>query len=535
MYERPAGGVRRLWIPVMVILLATVAVVALWIWPNHEDFSNDYRSMGSWLAVFLGVLGLVGWWLFLSGTRWLKRIAIFVGVVALITGATWGAVDHVVYDGNSVPVGIRWRWEHHERGQHEATGEVAIPAEAGPDDFPEYRNSNRDGVVTGLNLDRGWAIHPPSKLWETSVGGGFSGISVVGPSAVTLEQVGDDEAVVCYDADKGTQRWIYSYPAVFRQIEPMGGNGPRTNPTIAGGDVYALGGTGHLSRLDGKTGKPKWEVNILGKRRNVYWGLSGSPLVTDRLVVVCPGQNREMGKKKEDEPGEGPAVVAYDRETGNVVWEAGDRQAGYSSPQLATIAGVRQVLVFDFEGIGSFDLESGKELWFYEWTNQTANVAQPLVFDDGRVFVDGGYGVGGVMLRVWLKNGKWNTTELWKNNRLRCKFSSPVYHDGHIYGIDESAGSLACLDVNDQGRLNWKDGRYGNGQILLIGDLILIESEHGKLVLVDANPEKWHEVASFQALEGRKNWNYLTVAHGRAYVRNEEKMACYELPLEKKK
>jgi hypothetical protein len=60
-----------------------------------------------------------------------------------------------------------------------------------------------------------------------------------------------------------------------------------------------------------------------------------------------------------------------------------------------------------------------------------------------------------------------------------------------------------------------------------------VGSETGKLVLVEANPEKYQEVASFQALEGRKNWNYLTVARGRAYVRSHEMMACYELPVKK--
>jgi hypothetical protein len=32
------------------------------------------------------------------------------------------------------------------------------------------------------------------------------------------------------------------------------------------------------------------------------------------------------------------------------------------------------------------------------------------------------------------------------------------------------------------------------------------------------------------ALDGSKNWNHLAVARGRAYVRNHEMMACYDLP-----
>jgi outer membrane protein assembly factor BamB len=532
MYDRRAG-VRRIWIPVAVVLLATASIFGLWYWPN-PDFGYDYRSAGSYLAVIAGVLGVVGWWLLLSGIGWLRRFAIFAVVAVLLTGAVWGAVDRVEFQGNMVPI-VRWRWERHDRGPREAGGLAVIPADTSSDDFPEYRNHNRDGVITGLSLDRGWAIHPPKKLWGLSLGeeAGFGGISVVGPSAVTIEQVGDDEVVACYDADTGHERWNYRYRARFSEV--MGGVGPRTNPTIAGGDVYTLGATGHLARLDGRTGKPKWQADTLDKRWNVYWGQSGSPLVYDRFVVVNPGRNREK-MEKDSAPGTGPSVVAYDRETGTIAWRAGENPAGYSSPQLATIAGVRQVLVFDAAGLGSYDPETGKDLWSFPWTQDPeVNVAQPLVFDGGRVFISSGYGHGSAMLKVTVADGKWSVANepLWTTPKLKSKFANPVAYKGHIYGLDESAGSLTCLDAAN-GKVCWKDGRYGNGQILLVGDLILIESETGKLVLVEANPEHWNEVASFQALEGRKNWNYLTVAHGRAYLRNHEMMACFELPVGKK-
>jgi outer membrane protein assembly factor BamB len=502
------------------VILAAAAVAGLWFYPNPE-FPADYRSFFSLVAVVLAVLVIVVWLLFLSGLRWIERLGILAAVVAV-----WaGTVRSVEFQGNVIPV-FHFRWEPHTRGQHETTAQVRIP-EPTPADFPEYRNVHRDGVVTGLTLARDWAARPPKKLWSLAVGLGYGGISVVGPSAVTLEQIDRDEAVVCYDADTGKERWVYRYPAEFR--ETLGGNGPRTNPTIVGGDVYSLGATGVLVRLDGTTGKEKWKVNVLDGRENIQWGMSGSPLVYDRFVVVNPGANPGPHK----DAGAGKAVVAYDRDTGKVAWSAGDRMAGYSSPQLATIAGVRQVLVFDGEGLGSFDPENGKELWFHEWKQSPeVNVAQPLVQIGRAVFISSGYGHGSTMLMVGLADGKWSADEVWTNNRLKCKFTSPVARNGFIYGIDEAAGSLTCLDATT-GKLRWKDGRYGNGQILLVGDVILVGTETGKLVLVEARPDEFRELASFQALEGRKNWNYLTVARGRAYVRNHEMMACYELPATK--
>jgi outer membrane protein assembly factor BamB len=518
MYDR-RPGVRRLWIPITASILAAGVAIGIWYYPDPE-FAADYRSFICSSAVMLGILIVAFWLVFLSGMRWVARLAIVI-LTVLVVGA---AVASVEFQGNMLPI-IHFRWENHERGTHETAAQVAIP-EPSTADFPEYRNRNRDGVVIGLNLGRDWANHPPKKVWQVSVGGGYAGISVVGPSAITLEQIGPTEAVVCYDADTGKERWRYDHTAEFH--ETMGGDGPRTNPTIADGDVYSLGATGHLARLDGKTGKEKWAVDIVADRNNVYWGQSGSPLVYDKFVVVAPGRNR-AGMDKAATAGTGPAVVAYIRDTGKVAWEGGDHQAGYSSPQLSTIAGVRQVLVFDGAGLSSYAADDGKELWFHAWTQEPeVNVAQPIVMSGDRVLISSGYGHGSAMLKVTLKDKVWTTEELWTSPKLKSKFANPVEHGGYIYGIDESAGSLACLDARD-GKLKWKDGRYGNGQILLSGDLIVIGTENGKLVLVEANPEKLHELASFQALEGRKNWNHLTIARGRAYVRNHETMACYDL------
>ncbi|MGP2435638.1 hypothetical protein ACTUQ0_15640, partial [Listeria monocytogenes] len=68
---------------------------------------------------------------------------------------------------------------------------------------------------------------------------------------------------------------------------------------------------------------------------------------------------------------------------------------------------------------------------------------------------------------------------LWHNLSMKCRFTSPVEYQSMIYGLDE--GILACVDPAD-GKRRWKDGRYGQGQLLRCGDLLLITAENGKLV-----------------------------------------------------
>jgi outer membrane protein assembly factor BamB len=131
------------------------------------------------------------------------------------------------------------------------------------------------------------------------------------------------------------------------------------------------------------------------------------------------------------------------------------------------------------------------------------------------------------------EDGTWSAKSIWDQKvkrNMRCKFSSPVLHDGHIYGLDE--GFLTCLDAQTGERM-WKRDRrsqYGHGQLLLTNDRIVLLSEYGELVLIEPSPEGLKELAKVTALPGEKTWNPLALARGRAYLRNHQEAVCLELP-----
>jgi outer membrane protein assembly factor BamB len=509
----------RLGLPLLILGLSLTALAVAWGVPAPE-WERAYRVSGTWLIVLGTGLALVVWLLCFSGLRWWLRL----GLLLIPAGIAAGSVRSIELTGDIVPV-FHFRWSqtpaelleaHRQQQAAPAAPAPAEDADLRPTDYPEYRNRQRDGVVTGPPLARDWKAEPPRLLWRQPVGGGYASFAVVGGSAVTIEQRRDQEAVVCYDTATGRERWVHSYPALF--TETLGGAGPRATPTIAGGDVYSLGATGRLVRLGLATGQVKWSIDILENNGNVPWGMSGSPLIYDRVVVVNPGTQEPAAA--------GRALVAYDRATGKQVWAADSTRAGYSSPMLATLAGRRQVLLLDGEGVGGYDAADGKELWRYPWiTHQGINVAQPVVLEGDRVFISSGYNVGCALLKITEANGRWAAEELWKNTLMRCKFTSPVAYQGHFYGLDD--GILVCLD-QQTGERKWKDGRYGHGQLLRCGDLLVILSESGKLALVEATPAGYRELTSIAALDG-KTWNHLALADGKAYVRNHQEMACYDL------
>jgi outer membrane protein assembly factor BamB len=514
----------RVWLPILIVGLFAGAVTALWAWPDPE-LERYIRVAFSLMATMLASLLLLGWWLVFSGVRWWIRLPVAVLVVA----AGPILVRAVDFTGDMVPI-FHWRWsespddvlEAHRRSQPR---DVLPPIEdwAKPTDYPEYRGRRRDAVVLGPALARDWSAKPPRELWQPRppIGGGYASFAVAGNIAVTIEQRRDNEAVVCYDIDTGRERWVHSYPAHFKELQ--GGPGPRATPTIAGDRVYSLGAEGMLVCLDAHKGEPSWSVNILEDNQNLMWGMSGSPLVYDDVVVVNPGAQTEAAA--------GKALVAYKRvaDSPEVVWSAGNARAGYSSPMLATLAGRRQIVLFDEEGLAGYDTAGAGELWRFPWTNsQRINVAQPLILECDRVFISSSYGKGCAMLRVSQEPGKWSVKPLWQNRLMRCKFSSPVAYKGHLYGLDE--GDLVCLN-QETGQRAWRGDNYGHGQLVLADDLLVILSESGQLALVEATAEAPRQLGIFAALEnkGGKTWNCPSLANGKLFIRNHREMACYDL------
>ena len=515
----------------VAMVLAAAGLAFVWLmW--DPTWGPAVQNLATYLIVIASAVMTAGWLLIFSPFRWRTVFAMF-GVSALLVTGAIASVRTFEFDGDMGFV-LHYRWEptaEERLTAHRNTASKAVLSADSllvpvmtPEDSPGYRGVDRSGLMTGPALSQDWESSPPRQLWLQPCGGGYSSFTVVGDFVVTLEQRGENETVICYDGQTGAERWIHEYPASF--YETVGGPGPRATPTVIDGEVYSFGAEGDLVCLSLADGDLRWHVDALPESaNNVTWGLSSSPLIVDNLVIVEAGGPQ------------GDGLIAYDRTTGDVVWQrpgvdalltsVEENRAGYSSPVLATLHGVRQVVIFDGEGARGHVPETGEQLWFHEFKNDPGvNVAQPMFLDGGRIFLAQSYGVGCCMIEVAHGSGKWTTNKLWKNINMKCKFTSPVLHDGYLYGLDE--GILVCLDP-ETGKRKWKKGRYGNGQILLINGQILVISERGDVVLVEAAPEKFKEVTRFSALDQPKVWNPHALANGIVYVRNHEEMAAYDL------
>jgi outer membrane protein assembly factor BamB len=383
--------------------------------------------------------------------------------------------------------------------------------------WTDFRGPDRDGRYTGAPIRTDWPREGLRRLWKQPVGAGYASFVVADGRAFTIEQRRNQEVVAAYDVQTGREIWTNAWNASFE--ESMGGDGPRATPTYHESRIYALGAEGELRVLDAAKGTLVWRRNILSDNgaHNLSWGMSASPLIVDDMVVVLPGGTR------------GSSVVAYSKATGDPVWKALNDEASYTSPMLVTLGGVRQLLVVTATRVVGLTPENGTVLWDYPWsTFNGINVAQPIVFTHNgrdRIFVSASYGHGAAVFELTRAGDRFQARTVWENERMKNKFTSSVLHNGHIYGLDESI--LASVNA-ETGEQNWKGGRYGYGQLVLAGDHLVVLTEDGDVVLVNATPARHEEVARFSAIEG-KTWNHPVIADGKLIVRNIQEMAAFDI------
>ena len=322
---------RMRWVfPLMVVLLAPIGQ-AIAIYAADYDYSMSYLfGVPIWSTA---TALLFGWWLFFSGLQWKTRLT-GVGVLAL-AGVVFVTLFRVNGIGGNFLPRFEYRFAPHPEDvareyfesassttqanglESAATGNsTEARIEVTDADWPRF-GGPRFNQVVDETINRDWDAHPPKQLWRHPVGPAWSSFAVVGDLAFTQEQRGDNEGVVCYDANTGAQLWLHEDPTRF--YEAASGVGPRGTPTIHDSRLYSLGATGILNCLDPLSGSVFWSRDIVSDANTevVEYGVSGSPLIYEELVIVTPG-------------GSNGAVTAYDRMTGEKQWAGGQHKAAGS-------------------------------------------------------------------------------------------------------------------------------------------------------------------------------------------------------------
>lgn len=400
---------------------------------------------------------------------------------------------------------------------------VADPVLA--DDWTSYRGAGSDGESMETITAVDWAARGPNVVWKTKTPLGFSSFAVADSKAFTVTGETGKETCVALDAATGHEVWRYSMgSSKYEQgggnagaPNNRGGDGPRSTPTFSEGKIYVYDSYMVLHCLSADTGKLEWKQDIIADYagRNIKWLNASSPVVHGSSVFVGGG-------------GEGQTFLAFNKSDGSLLWKSGDEKITHATPTLTTIKDQVQAIFFVQSGLVSLDVATGKELWRCEFPYSVSTAASPVV-DGDRVYCSAGYGVGAGLFKV---NGSATAEELWfKSNELMNHWSTPVIHNGHLYGLYEfkkyGKAPLQCVDLST-GEIKWKERGYGPGNCILVGDKLVVLSDAGEVSIVAANPDGYNEIARAKVLSG-KCWSTPAFSNGKIYVRSTEEAACIDL------
>ena len=203
------------------------------------------------------------------------------------------------------------------------------------EDWPQWRGPTRDGVwhETGI-ISKFESDEIPLK-WRVPVGSGYSAPTVADGLVFLTDRIAEPvqiERVLCFNEQTGETVWEYTYECAYKIGYTAG---PRAAVTVVDGKAYALGAMGHFHCFEASTGKVLWQhdLNIEYDIQMPIWGIAGSPLIVDDIVVV------QLGGKE-------ATIAGFDTESGKERWTALNERACYASPLLIEQAGKQVVVVW---------------------------------------------------------------------------------------------------------------------------------------------------------------------------------------------
>lgn len=378
-------------------------------------------------------------------------------------------------------------------------------------DWPNWRGPNHNGISSETGWITTWPTAGPKVLWTASIGTGFSSMAVSDGRVYTMGNINNNDILYCFEADTGKEIWKQSYPCPLYDKQHEGG--PAATPTVEGDAVYVFSKDGDAIRFKAATGQVVWHKNITKELdvKHPTWYFASSPLIIENLVILNAGTRG----------------IAIGKTDGSLVWKNGITPAGYATAVLFTINNLNCVAILTSREIAGLEATMGNLLWTFPWkTDWDINAADPIISGD-TIFVSSGYNKGCALLRI----GPSSLTEIWQNRNMRNHFNSCVLWEEHIYGFDGQGGGggqLTCLDYKT-GQKKWSQKGMGTGSLMLANGKLIILSESGKLVIAEASPERFKELASAQILSG-KCWTVPVLANGRIYARNANgRLVCIDV------
>lgn len=385
--------------------------------------------------------------------------------------------------------------------------------------WPQWRGPARDGHFRGAAWPERLSGENLRRLWRVELDKSYASPVVSETTIFTVETKDEESEVVkAFSRADGKLLWEASWKGAMKVpfFAAKNGSWVRSSPALDGENLYVGGMRDVLVCLDAATGEIHWRLDFPRQMKTKLpdFGFVCSPLVVGDHVYV--------------QAGEGFAKV--DKRNGEVVWRTlrdggGMNGSAFSSPVLAKLAGVEQLVVLSRTHLHGVDPADGRALWKLEVPSfRGMNILTPQIVGDDAVFT-APYGGKSQLVKLGAAEGALSAAPLWQN-KIQGYMCSPVVVDGHAYYFTR-ANRFTCVRLSD-GAECWTSGPTGNEYWSLVaqGRRILALSNDGELRLIAANPEAYAVIDELPLVE-TESWAHLAAVDGLLVVRELRALSVF--------
>ena len=400
--------------------------------------------------------------------------------------------------------------------------------------WPRFRGSDFDNISkSSVDLIESFPSEGPDILWSVEMGEGHAGAAIYEGLAYVMDYDEEQRADLlrCFSLSDGKEMWRCGYEINVKRNHGMS----RTIPAVTENFILTIGPMCHVMCLNREDGNFLWGLDIAREYNSEVplWYTGQCSLIDEGKAIIATGGDALM--------------IAMDCMTGKKIWEAPNPD-GWKMSHSSVIPftyGGRKMYVYSatggIAGVGADGEDAGKVLWKTDAWNHSVVAPSPVCMPDGKIFMTAGYGAGSILMKLSAINGDFSIEvldEYAPRAGLACEQQTPIYWNGHLFGILPKDGGplrnqFVCVEPGNPREIVWESGtetRFGLGPYIIAGNKFFILNDDGTLTIARPSTERYIQLDQVKVIkDGHDAWAPIAIANGYLIMRDSKTMVCLDI------